>query len=170
LFEPLGIKNPEWPATPEGYSLGGSGLKLVTEDIARFGQLLLQKGDWNGRQLVPREWIEQATARHVSNEQESHAKIGPDWREGYGFQFWRCTHNAFRGDGAAGQLCVVIPEKDAVIVFTAETGDIQGELNAVWDKLYPAFKPDLLPEDAGMLEKVKQAVVKLEAHPAKKGK
>jgi hypothetical protein len=59
----------------------------------------------------------------VPNDQESHAKIGIDWQQGYGFQFWRCTHNAYRGDGAAGQLCVVIPDQDAVIAITADTGE-----------------------------------------------
>ena len=87
--------------------------------------------------------------------------MGLDWQQGYGFQFWRCTHNAFRGDGARGQLCVVMPDQDAVIAITADTGDMQGELNVIWDKLLPAFQ-------AGAL--LKQVIAKLEAHPATKGK
>lgn len=170
LFEPLGIEDPQWDTSPEGNSLGGYGLKLCTEDIAKFGQLYLQKGMWNGKQLVPREWVEQATSRQVPNDQESHAKMGPDWRQGYGFQFWRCTHNAFRGDGAAGQFCVVIPDKDVVIAITAQTGNMQGELNAIWDKLYPAFEDHPLPEDKASQEAVKETIAKLEAHPEKKGK
>ena len=82
----------------------------------------------------------------------------------------RCTHNAFRGDGANGQLCVVVPDKDAVIAITADTGNFQGEMNAIWDKLYPAFGAEALPDDAPGEEKVKQAVAHLEAHPAKKEK
>ena len=170
LFGPLGIEDPEWGRSPEGNSLGGYGLKLRTEDIAKFGQLYLQKGKWNGKQLIPEKWVEQATSKQVPNDQESHTKIGIDWKQGYGFQFWRCTHNAFRGDGAGGQLCVVIPEKDAVIAITADTGNFQGEMNAIWDKLLPAFQAEALPEDAAGQEKVKQMVAKLEAHPAKKGK
>jgi CubicO group peptidase (beta-lactamase class C family) len=170
LFEPLGIENPEWDTSPEGNSLGGYGLKLCTEDIAKFGQLYLQKGQWNGQQLIPQDWIEQATSKQVPNDQESHAKMGPDWRQGYGFQFWRCTHNAFRGDGAAGQLCVVMPDQDAVVAITAAAGDMQGELNAIWDKLLPAFQAEALPEDAADQEKLKEAVAKLVAHPAKKDK
>jgi len=169
LFEPLGIENPEWASSPEGYSLGGYGLKLRTEDIAKFGQLYLQKGKWHGKQLIPEKWIEQATSKQVPNDQESHSKIGIDWLQGYGFQFWRCTHNAFRGDGANGQLCVVIPDKDAVIAITADTGNFQGEMNAIWDKLYPAFQADALPDDAAGQEKLKQEIANLEAHPAKKG-
>jgi len=169
LFAPLGIENPEWDASPEGYSLGGYGLKLRTEDIAKFGQLYLQKGKWNGKQLIPEKWVEQATSKQVPNDGESHSKIGIDWVQGYGFQFWRCTHNAFRGDGANGQLCVVIPDKDAVIAITADTGNFQGEMNAIWDKLYPAFQAEALPDDVAGQEKLKQEIANLEAHPAKKG-
>jgi CubicO group peptidase (beta-lactamase class C family) len=168
LFEPLGIENPDWPSSPEGNSLGGYGLMLCTEDIARFGQLYLQKGKWNGKQLVPESWIEQATSKQVPNDKEGHSKIGIDWVQGYGFQFWRCTHNAFRGDGANGQLCVVIPDKDAVIAITADTGQFQDEMNAIWDKLYPAFQSDALPENAAGVEKLKQSIAVLEAHPVKK--
>jgi CubicO group peptidase (beta-lactamase class C family) len=168
LFEPLGIENPDWPTSPEGNSLGGYGLKLCTEDIAKFGQLYLQRGKWNGKQLVPEKWVEQATSKQVPNDQEGHSKIGIDWVQGYGFQFWRCTHNAFRGDGANGQLCVVIPEKDAVIAITADTGNFQGEMNAIWDKLYPAFQSEALPENREGVEKLNQSLATLVAHPAKK--
>ncbi|HEY2588809.1 MAG TPA: serine hydrolase [Tepidisphaeraceae bacterium] len=170
LFKPLGIENPQWDASPEGNSLGGYGLKLCTEDIAKFGQLYLQKGMWKGKQLVPQSWVEQATSRQVPNDQESHAKMGPDWRQGYGFQFWRCTHNAFRGDGAAGQFCVVIPDKDVVIAITAQTGDMQRELNVIWDKLYPAFEDHPLPDDPAAREELQGVIAHLEAHPGKKGK
>jgi CubicO group peptidase (beta-lactamase class C family) len=170
LFEPLGIDNPRWDSSPEGNSLGGYGLYLRTEDVAKFGQLYLQKGKWNGKQLVPERWVEQATSKQVPNDREGHSKIGIDWVQGYGFQFWRCTHNAFRGDGANGQLCVVIPDKDAVIAITAGTGEFQNEMNAIWEKLYPAFGDEPLPEDSATQEKLKQKVAGLEAHPAKKGK
>jgi CubicO group peptidase (beta-lactamase class C family) len=170
LFEPLGIQNPEWANSVEGYSLGGTGLKLCTEDIAKFGQLYLQKGKWDGRQLVPEHWVELATSKQVPNDRESHTKIGIDWRQGYGFQFWRCTHDAFRGDGAAGQMVVVIPDKDAVVAITADTGNMQGELNAIWDKLLSAFGDQALPEDGGGQERLRKAIAGLEAHPAKKTK
>jgi CubicO group peptidase (beta-lactamase class C family) len=168
LFETLGIDNPQWPSSPEGYTVGGTGLKLCTEDIAKFGQLYLQKGQWNGKRLVPEQWVELATSRQVPNEAESHAKIGVDWRQGYGFQFWRCTHNAFRGDGAAGQLIVVIPDKDAVVAITADTGNMQGELNAIWEKLLPAFGDRALNEDADGQEKLHLLIGGLRVHPAKK--
>ena len=170
LFEPLGIERPEWAGSAEGNSFGGWGLKLCTEDIAKFGQLYLQKGKWNGKQLIPEKWVAQATSKQVPNEKESHAKIGIDWQQGYCFQFWRCTHNAFRGDGAGGQLCVVMPDQDMVVAITAETGGFQAEMNAIWDNLLPACQNAALPADAAAQAAVKQAVAKLEAHPAKKAK
>jgi CubicO group peptidase (beta-lactamase class C family) len=168
LFQPLGIDHPDWESSPEGYSLGGYGLKLCTEDIAKFGQLYLQKGKWNGKQLIPSAWVEQATRKQVPNDQEGHSKIGVDWTQGYGFQFWRCTHNAFRGDGAAGQLCVVIPEKDAVVAITADANAFQEEMNAIWDKLYPAFQTQSLPENPAAQNQLAERIGRLEAHPVKK--
>jgi CubicO group peptidase (beta-lactamase class C family) len=167
LFAPLGIQNPRWDASTEGNSLGGYGLYLRTEDIAKFGQLYLQKGKWNGRQLIPRQWVEQATSKQIDNEHESHAKIGPDWVQGYGFQFWRCRHNAYRADGAGGQFIVVMPDQDAVVAITANTGNLEGELNAIWDNLLPAFQPNPLPPNPAAQQKLAEALSTLTAHPKK---
>jgi CubicO group peptidase (beta-lactamase class C family) len=136
LFAPLGIENPKWEASKQGVSMGGFGLSIRTEDIAKFGQLYLQKGKWNGQQLVPAAWTETATARWMSNG----SNPASDWEQGYGFQFWRCRNGAFRGDGAHGQFCVVLPEQEAVIAITAGTRDMQGVLNLVWAKLLPALR------------------------------
>ena len=157
LFEPLGIENPEWAASPQGISTGGWGLKIRTEDIAKFGQLYLQKGQWNGKQLVPAAWVEQATARQMSNGSDP----TKDWDQGYGFQFWRCRHGAYRGDGAFGQFCLVLPEQDAVVAITADAKDMQAELNIVWDKLLPAFQAAPLPENADEQAKLKQTLATL---------
>jgi CubicO group peptidase (beta-lactamase class C family) len=168
LFEPLGIENPEWTSSPEGNSLGGYGLKLRTEDIAKFGQLYLQKGKWNGKQLIPEEWVAQASSKQVPNDRESHAQMGIDWKQGYGFQFWRCTHNAFRGDGAGGQFCVAMPDQDMVVAMTAGGANMQGELNAIWINLLPSCQSKVLPEDAAAQEEVRQIIARLEVRPAKK--
>jgi CubicO group peptidase (beta-lactamase class C family) len=90
LFEPLGITQPVWNTNWQGISLGGYGLSVRTEDIARFGQLYLQKGNWQGKQLIQREWVELATSRQVSNGSNPRS----DWDQGYGFQFWRCRNGA----------------------------------------------------------------------------
>lgn len=137
LFAPLGIEGPTWETCPKGIDAGGWGLSVKTEDIARFGQLYLQKGQWNGRQLVPQTWVEQATHRQVSNGDPA---ASSDWSQGYGYQFWRCRHEAFRGDGAFGQFCVVMPELDAVLAVTSGTGDMQAVLNAVWERLLPGIQ------------------------------
>lgn len=157
LFEPLGIQNPTWMTSPQGISTGGWGLMICTEDIAKFGQLYLQKGTWNGKQLVPTTWVEQATSKQVSNGSDP----ARDWDQGYGFQFWRCRHNAYRGDGAFGQFCIVLPEQDAVIAITADTKDMQAELNVVWDKLLPAFHANALPANADEEALLKATLSKL---------
>ncbi len=143
LFEPLGISGPTWESSAQGVSFGGFGLSVRTEDIARFGQLYLQKGKWNGRQLVPADWIDAATSLQTSNGSDP----AGDWDQGYGYQFWRCRHGFYRGDGAFGQLCIVMPEYDAVLAVTAGTGDMPGELNVVWDKIIPVFSASALPAD-----------------------
>ena len=87
--------------------------------------------------------------RQVPNEQESHSKIGIDWQQGYGFQFWRCQpQGVYRGDGAFGQYCIVMPEQDAVLAITSAVADMQPPLNLVWDLLLPAMKSAALAEDS----------------------
>lgn len=157
LFEPLGIENPTWGTSPQGVSLGGYGLSIRTEDIAKFGQLYLQKGKWNGKQLVPLAWVEEATARQTSN--GSNPKS--DWEQGYGYQFWCATHGAYRGDGAFGQYCLVIPEQDAVVAITSGVKDMQAVLTLVWEKLLPAFYPSSLKADESAHKKLEAALAGL---------
>ena len=160
LFEPLGIEKPTWEASPQGISIGGYGLYLKTEDIAKFGQLYLQKGRWNARQLLPAEWIASATSKQVDNDKAPSGR-NPDWREGYGFQFWRCRHGAFRGDGKDGQFCIVLPKQDAVIAITAKTGNMQKQLDLVWEHLLPAFHNEPLPANPVELEKLQATLSNL---------
>jgi len=145
LFLPLAIDGATWEESPEGISTGGHGLSIRTGDIASFGQLLLQRGRWRGRQLVPEAWVDAATARQVANGSNPES----DWDQGYGYQFWRCRHDAYRGDGAFGQFCVVLPQEDAVVAITAGTRDMQGILTILWKKLLPALRAAALsPDDA----------------------
>jgi len=144
LFEPLGIENPTWDASKQGVSLGGFGLNVRTEDFARFGQLYLQKGMWQGEQLVPAAWVSTATSRLMSNG----SSPASDWEQGYGYQFWQSRHG-FRGDGAHGQFCLILPQYDTVIAITSGTRDMASVMNLVWDRLIPALQPAALPADAG---------------------
>jgi len=149
LFEPLGIKNFTWDETREGYTFGAIGLKIQSEDMAKFGQMLLQKGKWNGKQIVPQSWVEEATSFQINSTDPGNtvAKEFNDWQQGYGYQFWRCRNNGYRADGLGGQFIIVLPEKDAVVVLTAAATNTQEELNLVWDNLLPAMQDKPLPED-----------------------
>ena len=143
LFAPLGINQPVWNTNFQGVSLGGYGLRVRTEDIARFGLLYLNHGRWQGRQILPAFWVEAATSRQVSNG----SNPASDWDQGYGYQFWRCRHGAFRGDGAFGQYCVMMPEQDAVLAITSGVKDMQAVMNVIWDKLLPTMHPHRLSAD-----------------------
>lgn len=156
LFEPLGIQGMDWEVDPQGINTGGWGLRIKTEDMAKFGQLFLQKGTWNGKQVLPASWIEEAsTLKIVQHPEYTQAKRdSSDWEQGYCYQMWRCRYNAYRGDGAFGQFIIVMPDQDAVIAITAETADMQEEINLVWKYLLPAMHDKKLAVD-------KQATAKL---------
>jgi len=142
LLEPLGIDNPTWMRCPLGIATGGYGLSIRTEDIAKFGQLYLQRGNWKGQQLINADWVEAASSKQIDNGNDPTR----DWTQGYGYQFWMSRHDAYRGDGAFGQYCVVLPEQDAVIAVTAGLGDMQAVLNLIWDLVLPAMSAEALPE------------------------
>jgi CubicO group peptidase (beta-lactamase class C family) len=164
LFQPLGIENPTWEESAEGVSYGGFGLALKTEDIARFGLLILRKGEWQGKRLVPADWIAAATARQTS----TGSNPTSDWDQGYGYQFWRSRHG-FRGDGAHGQFCFVLPDLDANIAITSGTSDMQAVMNVVWNHLLPAMKADVLPANDADRKKLSDRLGKLEVRRAEGG-
>ncbi|MEK4348183.1 serine hydrolase domain-containing protein [Paenibacillus sp. FSL P4-0184] len=160
LFAPLGIHGATWQSCPRGINTGGFGLSITTEDIAKFGQLYLQKGIWNNQRILPEQWINEATSKHISNGEGDH-----DWALGYGYQFWRCQHGAYRADGAFGQLCVVLPDQNAVIAITAASNSIQGILNAVWEHLLPNMKDVPLLEEQALAAKLADQLKKLSIDP-----
>lgn len=135
LFQPLEIDNPTWEKCPNGINVGGFGLSIKTEDIAKFGQLYLQKGIYNGKRILDEAWIAEATSKQISNGTNEDS----DWEQGYGYQFWRCKHGFYRADGAFGQLAVVMPDKDTVLAATSGSDDIALILKHVWDHIMPAI-------------------------------
>ncbi len=145
LLDPLGIAGATWETCPRGVNTGGWGLNITTRDIARFGQLYLQEGVWEGQQLLPRGWVAEASAAHIDN--SNHPSGNPDWMQGYGYQFWRCRHGAYRGDGAFGQFCVIMPAQETVLVTTSGTTNLQGVLDLAWEHLLPALGDEVLPVD-----------------------
>ncbi|CAN5137532.1 hypothetical protein BH09BAC3_BH09BAC3_31960 [soil metagenome] len=169
LFDPLGIDDFDWEKSPQRVNTGGYGLRVHTEDIAKFGQLYLQKGKWKGKQIIPAEWIADATASHVDNSPAVHKipKEVNDWSQGYGYQFWRCTHNAFRGDGAFGQFCIMMPEQDVVVAITGESFNLQQSIGLVWSDLLPAIKPKVLPANVNASKALSQQLKALAITPPK---
>jgi CubicO group peptidase (beta-lactamase class C family) len=163
LFDPLGIEGMDWEVDPRGINVGGWGLRIKTEDMAKFGQLFLQKGKWKGKQILPASWVEEAsTIKIIQHPEYSQDKRdSSDWEQGYCYQMWRCRHNAFRADGAFGQFIIVMPDQDAVIAITAETPDMQEELNLVWQYLLPAMHKDKLPVNMSASTKLKQELSSL---------
>lgn len=149
LFEPLGISGMDWEISPQNANTGGWGLRLRTEDMAKFGQLYLQKGNWEGKQILPKEWVEAATTMKIMQDPNAPQakKDSNDWLQGYCYQMWRCRHNAVRADGAFGQFIIMMPDEDAVIAITAETPDMQEEINLVWDYLLPSMSTGVLPSN-----------------------
>lgn len=152
LFQPLNIKKPHWDSCPKGINTGGWGLRITTEDIAKLGQLYLQQGQWQGKQLISKEWVTMATSKQTSNG----SNPDNDWEQGYGFQFWQCRYGNYRGDGAMGQFCIVFPEHDAVLAVTSGTFRMDLVMQVAWETLLPAFQANALPPNA-------DAVANLEA-------
>ncbi|MBU4215481.1 MAG: beta-lactamase family protein [Actinobacteria bacterium] len=144
LLDPLGIGPVEW-LTLGGYDQGFAGLHTDVDAIARLGLLLLGRGELDGRRVLPAAWVDAAMSVHVANGTDPATDDVNDWAQGYGYQMWRSRHG-WRGDGAYGQLCLVLPEQDLVLAATAQTEAMQAELDAVWEHLLPGLHDDPLPD------------------------
>lgn len=160
LFEPLGITGVDWETDLNGINTGGWGLRVKTEDMAKFAQLFLQKGKWNGKQVLPEGWAELASSVKIIQHPDlpQAKRDSSDWEQGYCFQMWRCRHNAYRGDGAFGQYMIVMPDQDAALAVTAETSNMQEEINLVWQYLLPAMKEGKLPANKAGDEQLAKAL------------
>ncbi|MDB5135921.1 MAG: hypothetical protein JWP37_2524 [Mucilaginibacter sp.] len=142
LYKPLEINNTTWGENWEGINMGASHLRMPTEDIAKFGQLYLQKGIWNKKQIISKEWVAVASAKQIEN-----GKNDSSWGYGYGYQFWLNPPGGFRADGAFGQYSMVLPELDAVVVITSESMETKKTMQVVWDNLLPEMKDAPLPQN-----------------------
>jgi CubicO group peptidase (beta-lactamase class C family) len=149
LLDPLGIGDVSWARDRAGREIGFSGLHATTDAVARLGELYLRDGVWQGERLLPEGWVAEATRAHVPTAGNMGDTEREDWDQGYGRQFWMSRHG-YRGDGAYGQFCLVLPEHDTVVVTTAATERMQQLLNLVWEHLLPALHPGPLTgrEDA----------------------
>jgi hypothetical protein len=133
----------------------------------------LQNGTWNGKQIVPAKWIEEATRSQIASNSSkpNRPKEEDDWAQGYGYQFWRCRPGGYRGDGAFGQFCMVMPDYDAVIAITSESFSMQNSMNLVWEHLLPAMhkSTSTLPPDSASHTALSKKLKSLHLDPPKLG-
>jgi CubicO group peptidase (beta-lactamase class C family) len=134
LFEPLDILNPWWVTCPRGHSSGGFGLYLTIDEFAKLGRLLLNEGLWDDRALVPTSYV---AAMRDDTIDSSMGFDGPDWQVGYGYQVWRNRWpGSYRADGMYGQLCVVVPDRQAAVTITGHNElNVQGTLDAIFEDI-----------------------------------
>lgn len=158
LFMPLEIENIRWNRTADGTNEGGCGIHVSVDDISKLGLLYLNKGVYKGRRLLSEEWCTLATSPISDNS----CNGTPDWCAGYGFQFWCNAREGFRGDGAFGQLCFVLPEHDMIFAVQTELGNMQSECDAIYELADHLFDADdvhtvMLPEYAPVCSAQKTA-------------
>lgn len=120
LLSPIGIDEIYWPTDDEGVPLGGSGARLCPRDMARFGYLYLNNGNWDGKQIIPEDWVKLSQQKHMAR------KFIPDAY--YGYQFWVSDYGTYSAVGYQGQWIIIIPDHDLVVVFNngfVEADDFQ---------------------------------------------
>ena len=138
VFAPLGIEDPQWDADPEGHSLGAIGLHLTTEELSRGGQLLLNMGRWEGKQLVSEAFVREMTKKQVDNTRPEADENGC---AGYGYQTWMCARpGCYRMDGMFSQLSIGIPDCDAVVALTSHE---EKKGNAIIKAVFSEIVPEL---------------------------
>lgn len=138
LFAPMQIEKSRWAKCKNGIPFGGFGLSLSSYDMTKLGQLYLQKGSWEGQQLLPADWVHAATLKQIEN--YTTGSPNPDWKSGYGYQFWCNAMGGFRADGMYGQYIIVLPAHDIVIVMTSHLKDMQAPLNSIANVLLPTVE------------------------------
>lgn len=139
LFDPMGIRNPQWLTEPDGAVCGAGGLQLTPEQFSRFAQLCLHQGVWNGQRLVPADYIADASRAHIATGEKGGK---PSALSGYGYYFW-----VFEGDDAycfngwGGQIAIVLPNQNATVTLMSQEMFRIGEvLDLVWAHLMPALR------------------------------
>ncbi len=142
LLDPLQITDMQWDTSHEGICVGGWGMRLCTEDLAKLGQFLLQRGKWKGRQLISSEWVDTMTSNLVKSQPKSAytANIDPavladpanDHSQGYGYYVWQGKGDTYRMEGLQGRFVFVSPARDIVLVVTTRTNMGQNYLDIIW--------------------------------------
>jgi CubicO group peptidase (beta-lactamase class C family) len=135
FFGPLGITDITWGADPQGINTGYSGLTLSSRDMAKIGYLYLHRGQWNGAQLVPAQWVEASTTKHM----ETKGLMNAAEDDGYGYLWWIDSFGGYSAHGFGGQYIFVLPKLDMIVVFTS------GLKNANFPAPHELVKTFMLP-------------------------
>ncbi len=128
LFEPMGITLPTWEIDPLERTFGAGGLFLTLDELHKFSKLYLANGSYDGKQLVPTEWVREATKKQVDN-----------GSFGYGYLFWRGADNSYRADGKYGQFSIIYPDKNACITVVSESRNADVILKSIHENIVPQF-------------------------------
>jgi hypothetical protein len=160
LYDPLDITEATWTENWEGVNMGASHLRMRTESLAKFGQLYLQKGMWNGNRVLSDKWVAEASSKQIENGHNDSS-----WGYGYGFQFWLNPPGGYRADGAFGQFSFIFPAQDAVVTVTSESINTAKTMQMVWDDLVPAMGNSTLSENKDEWNKLKDDLKSLKYIP-----
>ncbi len=160
LYDPLDITDATWGENFEGVNMGASHLRMKTEDLAKFGQLYLQKGIWNGKNVLSEKWVREASSKQIENGHNDSS-----WGYGYGYQFWLNPPGGYRADGAFGQYSMILPEQEAVVTITSESIDTAKTMQMVWDDLVPVMENTNLPENKDELNQLRKDLKSLKYVP-----
>lgn len=137
IFKPLGISEPYWESDVNGISFGCDGLHLTARELSKFGQLLLNNGVWNQKQLIPADYIAKATKSQIDTSEFNAFFATADHKQGYGYQIWLNSYpNSYRMDGMYGQYVVMLPDKNAVVTYVSnEPSNMTGVLELTWNTI-----------------------------------
>jgi CubicO group peptidase (beta-lactamase class C family) len=149
LLDPLGIADVVWEMDNDGYNMGNGGTHMKTSDLAKMGLFLLNKGKWEGQQLLDPAWIDAATTPHIYQhpERTPEENAADDGSQGYGYQIWMGRQNSYRAIGGQNQLIMVIPDYDFILVCHSSIGDEAGFNSLIYDML-PSMSDKKLKADS----------------------
>lgn len=143
LYEPLGMNVPYWETCPSGIETGGWGIFFTLEDLGKYTLCYQQKGMYNGKQIIPRQWAETSVSKVTDSVNDTE-----DGTKGYGYCFWRCSYeHAYRADGMFSQFGIVFEDKDAALCTMAGNIDEQQTRDCIWRHFPKAFDDEAKPED-----------------------
>lgn len=130
ILAPLGIEGVYWSSVKDGTNEAGTGIHISCDDILKLGIMYLNKGLYEGKRIISEKWVEEASFPHSDNSGNG----TPDWCSGYGYQIWKNAKEGYRGDGAFGQLCMILPKYDAVVAVMANSmNSMQAEIDGVME-------------------------------------